>query len=103
MKKAVISTGGKQYLVSEGDELEVELINSDSDKKSTQFDALLFYEGEKIKIGTPFVKETKVTAEVIGQTVQPKVTSIRYKAKKRVHKLKGHRQKQAKIKIKSIK
>lgn len=102
MKKAVITTGGKQYLVSEGDELDVELINSG--KKNAEFDSLLVYEGDKVSIGNPHVKDVKVTADIVDQQIlQQKVISIRYKAKKRVHKLKGHRQKQAKIKIKSIK
>jgi ribosomal protein L21 len=55
-------------------------------------------------VGNPAVKDAKVTAEIINPSVQQqKVTSIRYKAKKRVHKIRGHRQKLAKIKIKSIK
>ncbi|HEX5798014.1 MAG TPA: 50S ribosomal protein L21 [Candidatus Saccharimonadales bacterium] len=102
MKKAVINTGGKQYLVSEGDELDVEMINSG--KKDAEFDSLLVYENGKINIGDPIVKGSKVTASILdGEVLQHKVTSIRYKAKKRVHKLRGHRQKQARIKIKSIK
>lgn len=102
MKKAVIVTGGKQYIVSEGDELDVELINSD--KKEAEFDPLLVYEGDKVSLGDPVVKGAKVTASIVDHSLQQqKVTSIRYKAKKRVHKIRGHRQKQTKIKIKSIK
>lgn len=101
MKKAVITTGGKQYLVSEGDELDVEIIKSD--KKDAEFDSLLVYEGDKVGIGTPFVEGKKVVAIIIDQEIpQQKVTSIRYKPKKRVHKIRGHRQKQTKIKIKII-
>ena len=101
MKKAVINTGGKQYLVSEGDELDVELINSG--KNDAEFDSLLVYEGDKVSVGTPFVQNVKVVADIVDQSVQQqKVTSIRYKAKKRIHKIRGHRQKLTKIKIKSI-
>ena len=102
MKKAVISTGSKQYIVSEGDEIEVELINSA--KKEAEFDPILVYEGDKVSIGSPSVSGAKVTASIVDPSIQQdKVTSIRYKAKKRVHKIRGHRQKLAKIKIKSIK
>lgn len=102
MKKAVISTGGKQYLVSEGDELDVELIVSD--KKDVEFNSLLVYDGDKINVGTPTIKEVKVVGTILEPAVsQQKVTSIRYKAKKRVHTVRGHRQKLAKIKIKTIK
>ncbi len=102
MKKAVIATGGKQYLVSEGDELDVEIINAD--KKDAQFDPLLVFEGDKISIGNPVLKTAKVSADILAPlSVQDKVTSIRYKAKKRVKKIRGHRQKMTKIKIKTIK
>jgi large subunit ribosomal protein L21 len=99
-KKAVIMTGGKQYLVSEGDELEVEML---APAKTASFEPLLFIDGEKITVGTPLVKELKVNADIVEQLVKAeKVTVIRFKAKKRVHKRRGHRQKLAKIKIKSI-
>lgn len=100
VKKAVIMTGGKQYLVAEGDELEVELLTP---AKNTSFEALLLIDGQKISVGTPIVKDVKVNADIIEQLVKAeKVTAIRYKAKKRVHKRRGHRQKLSKIKIKSI-
>lgn len=97
MKKAVITSGGKQYLVSEGDELEVELIGTE---KTVNFDPLLVIEREKISIGTPHVAGAKVGAEVVEQSVKAdKVVAIRYKSKKRVHKTKGHRQRHARVKI----
>lgn len=102
MKKAVISTGGKQYIVSEGDELDVEII--DTDKKNVEFDALLVYGGDKVDIGAPVLSSVKITADIVEQNIaQNKVTSIRYKPKKRIRKIKGHRQTKTKIKIKSIK
>jgi large subunit ribosomal protein L21 len=102
MKKAVIATGGKQYLVSEGETLDIELIKSDKNKVS--FDALLVLDGDKSNIGTPLVPAVKVSATVVAEdTQQNKVTSIRYKAKKRVHTVRGHRQRLTTIKIDSIK
>lgn len=101
MKKAVISTGGKQYLVKEGDTLKVELLNSD--KKTAEFEALLIIDGEKVTVGTPIVEKAKVTAEITTADVQAdKVTSIRYKAKKRVRTVRGHRQHQTVLKITKI-
>lgn len=102
MKKAVIATGGKQYLVSEGETINVELLKDAKTKVS--FDALLVIDGDKAVVGTPFVKDVKVSATVIdADTQQDKVTSIRYKAKKRVHTVRGHRQHMTTIKIDSIK
>lgn len=101
MKKAVIQSGGKQYLVSEGQELEVELL---SDAKSpVLFEALLVVDGENVSVGTPVVEKAKVNAEILEQSVKDdKVVAIRYKAKKRVNKRRGHRQKHTLIKISKI-
>jgi large subunit ribosomal protein L21 len=102
MKKAVIATGGKQYVVGEGETFQVELLNGDKNKVS--FDALLVIDGQSVTVGTPLVKGVTVTAEVVEADVkQDKVTSIRYKAKKRVHTVRGHRQRLATLKIASIK
>jgi len=101
MKKAVIATGGKQYVVAEGDTVTVERLK-DADK-SVKFDALLVIDGEKVTIGTPLVSGASVTASVVdGEAKADKVTAIRYKAKKRVHKLHGHRQLQTVLKIDKI-
>lgn len=101
MKKAVIATGGKQYIVSEGDRLEVELLHTEG--KTIDFEALLVIDGNKTTVGTPTVPKVKVSAEIIAEDVAgTKVTAIRYKPKKRVHKVHGHRQHHAHIKISKI-
>jgi large subunit ribosomal protein L21 len=97
---AVIATGGHQYIVAEGDTLNIELI--DDDNKSVTFEPLLVIDGDKISVGTPAVSGVKVTADVLAEVRADKVTSIRYKAKKRVHKLRGHRQRLTPIKITNI-
>lgn len=100
MKKAVIVTGGKQYLVSEGEELEVELLDP---AKGMAFEALLVIDGEEISVGTPTVAGVQVNADIIEQSVKAdKVVAIRYKAKKRVNKRRGHRQKLTRIRITTI-
>ena len=98
-KKAVIKSGGKQYLVSVGDEIELEMLPAD---KNTSFEALLVIEGDQTTVGTPLVDGVKVTADILEQTKGEKVTAIRYKAKKRVRKVRGHRQLHTKIKITKI-
>lgn len=100
MKKAVIKTGGKQYLVSEGDLIDVELL--ESDRKTISLEPLLIIADKDIKVGKPLLSGAKVTAEIIARKQADKVTSIRYKAKKRVHKIRGHRQKLSQIKITRI-
>jgi len=98
-KKAVISTGGKQYIVSEGDVLDIELI---AEEKTVNFEPLLVIDGDKVSVGAPNVANAKVTANVVAEVRDDKVTAIRYKAKKRVHKVRGHRQKHTQIKITKI-
>ena len=102
MKKAVILTGSKQYLVSEGDLIDVELLHSE--KKTVTFEPLLVIDEKNTSVGTPSVSNITVTAEIIDDDIKAdKVTAIRYKAKKRVHKIHGHRQHLTKLKISSIK
>jgi large subunit ribosomal protein L21 len=101
MKKAVIATGGKQYLVSEGEVLNVELLNGDA--KTVNFEPLLLIDGDKVQVGTPALTKSSVTVEVVDADIQTdKVTSIRYKAKKRVHTVRGHRQHQTVLKVTKI-
>lgn len=101
MKKAVITTGSKQYVVSEGEIVKVELLKDPG--KSVSFDALMVIDGDNVHIGAPTVDKAKVTAEVLESDVQAeKVTAIRYKAKKRVRKVRGHRQHQTILKITKI-
>lgn len=101
MKKAVIATGGKQYLVAEGETLEVELLKADG--KTATFAPLLVIDGDKTTVGTPEVAKVTVTAEIVEDEVKAdKVLAIRYKAKKRVHKVRGHRQRHTVIKVTKI-
>ena len=100
--KAVIKVGGKQFIVTEKETLLVDLL-PDGTKELT-LDALLTIDGDKTVVGTPFVKGVKVSAKVVEDLVKgDKIRVIRYKAKKRVHKENGHRQKYSKIEITSIK
>jgi len=100
MKKAVIVSGGHQYLVAEKEQLKVELVG---DKKTVSFEPLLVVDGDKVSVGQPTVKGAKVEAKVVEESVKgDKVTSIRYKAKKRVNKKRGHRQQHSVIEITKI-
>jgi large subunit ribosomal protein L21 len=102
MTKAVVKIGGKQFIVTEKETLLVDLLQEGT--KELTLDALLLIDGDTVTIGTPTVKDVKVTAKVIDDLVKgDKIRIIRYKAKKRVHKENGHRQKYSKIEITSIK
>jgi large subunit ribosomal protein L21 len=102
MIKAVVKIGGKQFIVAEKETLLVDLLPDST--KELILDALLVIDGDKTQVGQPTVKGVTVTAKVIEDLVKgDKIRVIRYKAKKRVHKESGHRQKYSKIEIISIK
>jgi large subunit ribosomal protein L21 len=102
MTKAVVKISGKQYIVTEKETLLVDLLQEGT--KELTLDALLVIDGDKTQVGKPTVKGVKVTAKVVDELVKgDKIRVIRYKAKKRVHKENGHRQKYTKIEIVSIK
>ena len=102
MTKAVVKIGGKQFVVAEKETLLVDLLQEGT--KELTLDALLVIDGDNVTVGAPTVKDVKVTAKVVDDLVKgDKVRVIRYKAKKRVHKENGHRQKYSKIEIVSIK
>ncbi|MGB3945673.1 MAG: 50S ribosomal protein L21 [Candidatus Saccharimonadales bacterium] len=99
--KAVVKVGGKQYIVSEKETLLVDRL-PDGTKELT-LDALMVIDGDKSTVGTPLVKGVAVKAKVIEDEVKgDKLRIIRYKAKKRVHKETGHRQKYSRIQVASI-
>jgi large subunit ribosomal protein L21 len=100
---AVIETGGKQYTVSVGDILEVELLRDVKEGEEVIFDkVLLSDDGQAATIGTPYIDGAKVTATYLGLKKGPKITIVRYKAKSNRDRKLGHRQKYAQVEIKSI-
>jgi large subunit ribosomal protein L21 len=89
---AVIETGGKQYRVEVGTELEVELLDVEPGKKITIERVLLVADGDDSTIGRPLVADAEVSAEVLNQTRGPKLISFKYRPKARSRVKKGHRQ-----------
>lgn len=103
-KFAIIETGGKQYRVSEGDVITIEKLQGDFNQgDKIVFDQVLMTDdGKASKIGTPYLAGATVTAELIEEGRVKKVTVIRYKAKSRYFKKKGHRQPFMRVKINSL-
>ena len=100
---AVIQTGGKQYVVREGETLKVEKLDLE-EGKTVDFPALLTSddEGTSTKVGTPEVLGATVTAKVLGQGRDKKVSVIKFKPKVRYRRNVGHRQPFTKIHIEKI-
>lgn len=99
---AVIATGGKQYIVREGDTLQVELLADHKEGEKIEFETVLMTDdGTTSKIGAPHTG-TKVQATYLGEKKGPKLTIVRYKAKSNRDRRIGHRQHYAEVRIDSI-
>ena len=96
--KAIFVTGGKQYMVEEGQELYIEKLDKEEGSEIV-FDEVLYVDG---KVGTHTFKGAKVVAKVLKQGKQKKILVFKYKPKKKYRKTQGHRQPYTKILIKSI-
>jgi large subunit ribosomal protein L21 len=99
---AVIETGGKQYRVEVGTELEVELLDIEPGKTITIERVLLVGDGDDSAIGRPLVADASVSAEVVSQTRGPKLISFKYRPKARSRVKKGHRQELTILRIADI-
>ena len=99
---AVIETGGKQYRVEVGTELEVELLDAGAGE-SIAFDRILLVaDGDAASIGRPVVENASVSAEVVRRDRGPKLISFKYRPKARSRVKKGHRQELTVVRISDI-
>jgi len=90
---AVIATGGKQYLVKQGDKLEVELLGVEPGESVEITSVLAHSDGKSLKVGTPELKGAKVVCKVVENIKADKVVSFKKKRRKGYKKKIGHRQK----------
>jgi len=99
---AIIETGGKQYKVKAGDEINVEKLGKEAGA-DVKFDKVLcLLDGENSVFGKPTVAGASVAAKVVGDGKNKKVIIYKYKSKKGFHKKKGHRQPFTKVKIEAV-
>jgi len=101
MATAVIRTGGKQYRVSEGETLEVELLSGNPGDE-VEFADVLLVGGDSPKVGTPTVAGARVTAQIVGQGRGERQVVFKFKRRKRYKRKNGHRQYLTEVKITSI-
>jgi large subunit ribosomal protein L21 len=99
---AVIKTGGKQYKVQEGDVLQVEKLSLKEGEKVMFDQVLLIDDDENTLIGTPFLKNVLVKAEVMENFKDKKVIIFKKKRRKQYKKKIGHRQELTRVQIKEI-
>ena len=100
-KFAVIKTGGKQYLVTEGQTIEIEKLAGETDDK-VEFAEVLMLQNGKLEVGQPMVEGAKVDGKILKQFKGDKKVVFKFKNKTRQTKLKGHRQNLTEVEITKI-
>jgi large subunit ribosomal protein L21 len=103
MSFAVIKTGGKQYLVNQGQMIKIEKMAGDFQvgSKVTFDQVLMRHDGTETTVGAPTVGGN-VTGEIVEIGKLPTIHVVKYKSKSRYFKKNGHRQPYFKVKIESI-
>lgn len=99
---AVIKTGGKQYMVNEGDVLTVEKLDVEPGAKVTFEEVLVVGNNGDVKFGNPVVAGANVEATVLQNGRAKKIIVFKYKPKKDYRRKQGHRQPFTKVKIDKI-
>jgi len=99
---AIVKTGGKQYQVTNGDQLRVEKLEGAVGDTVELTDVLMVADGENIQVGCPVVKNAKVIATIAEQGKAKKVIIFKKKRRKGYRLRKGHRQMYTALKIQEI-
>lgn len=96
-KAAVVKIKGQQYLVEEGSVFEVQKLDK------PEASVLLYVDDNGILVGRPTLPGVAVKMSLVKMKKQDKITVVKYKAKSRYRKTRGHRQEVAVLKVDEIK
>ena len=99
---AVIATGGKQYRVEKDGVLKIEKLDAEPGATVEFTDVLLIADGDKITVGKPMLKGSKVLATVESHGQGAKVSIVKFRRRKHYLRMKNHRQKYTQVRITSI-
>lgn len=102
MKYAVVEAGGKQYRAEEGKALVVDLMPNQVDEEVRLDKVLLIVDGDKVTVGTPYIKGAYVQTTVKGLVKGKKILVFKYKPKIAYRRHAGHRQKYTGLLVSSI-
>ncbi|MGN6771468.1 MAG: 50S ribosomal protein L21 [Rhizobiaceae bacterium] len=99
---AVIKTGGKQYRVAAEDTLKIDRVAGEVGQIVEIGRVLAHGEGDKVSIGSPFVEDATVTAEIVEQGRGPKVIAFKKRRRQNSRRTRGHRQLLTTVRISEI-
>ena len=100
--QAIVKTGGKQYSATKGDILIVEKLDGEAGTKVELTEVVAVVDGDKTKVGSPFIKGAKVVGEIVRQGKAKKINAFNYKPKKNERKRWGHRQPETHVKVTDV-
>jgi len=98
---AIFRTVGRQFKVSPGDVIKVELLPGEPGSQ-VEFNHVFAVRKEGLSVGTPLVENVKVTGVILRNARAPKIRVLKYKRKKQYRRTGGHRQPYSEIQIKDI-
>jgi large subunit ribosomal protein L21 len=99
---AVVSTGGKQYRLQEGDVIQVEKLAGQAGDQVVFDQVLMLGGGEEARVGDPLVQGARVVGTILEQTRGEKLIVFKYKKRKMYRRKTGHRQPVTRVKVNSI-
>ncbi len=99
---AIVKSGGKQYKVSEGDTLDVELIKAEIGEEISLDQVLMVAGDDEVQVGQPNLASARVSAVVLEHGKGKKKRNFKYNPRKRYRRLKGHRQPYTRLRIEEI-
>ncbi|MBI2053289.1 MAG: 50S ribosomal protein L21 [Candidatus Sungbacteria bacterium] len=102
MKFAVVKTGGKQYLVRQGQKLKIEKLEAEEGVTLSLGEVLIVVDGDSVLLGTPNVAGAMVEAKVLKNARSRKVIVFKYRPKARSRVKRGHRQHYTEVEITKI-
>lgn len=99
---AVFQTGGKQYKVAPGDEIQVEKVPGKVGGAIKFNNVLMMESGKTLKVGAPLLEGVEVAGEILRQAKAKKIIVFKFKRRKKYRKKQGHRQHYTRLKITHI-
>lgn len=97
MQYSIVQIGSRQYKIEPGHTVEIDRLDAGV-KKLTIDKVLLKVDGEKVQIGTPYLKET-LELEVLETIKKDKIRVLKFKSKANYRKVTGSRRQMTKVKL----
>ena len=99
---SIIEVGGKQYTVKQGDQIAIDKVNKKENEKIEFNNIIMIKDNDKVEMGSPYLKNAKVEAKVLGDGRDKKVYTFKYRKRHTFKKLIGHKQPYTMVEIEKI-